>query len=173
MPTFLFPGKVIRDKAKLLAHLRASGFPVDGVGSDDQGLYVFTPKGEKKDPSSAVNTYVPPDYYEIVGNRPPIGESPGSKWAIYSLKADGLDTVTFTVTKKNGKTGATKPDSEQVNIEWHGAREIYVSGATANLVNGVGTFEVGRARQVGGGSFVEVSHPEEKADRAYVKVEVK
>jgi len=79
-----FLGKKVRNPARLWESLKGGGLNVDGVGCMGSDLYVTHPDTE--DPSTEVNAYVQPDYYEFTGDKP---QSAGSLGPKFSIGADG------------------------------------------------------------------------------------
>jgi hypothetical protein len=138
---FWFEGKSVRNPEHFLKYLRDNGFNASGIASQAGGCAIDPAEGEAGDPTTLVDAYVNPDYYEITSDLPS-----------YPLPAGGISyalaagtTGTFTVSKRSGLDGSIKPDADVVGIHWHGDPSMPLGSAEITLVNGQATVNLGPA----------------------------
>lgn len=160
--------RVVHDPERLLAHLINNKFGAEGVSTQGDKTFIFMKDSENRSPEALLKSYVDQDYYEFTADRKGFQEPTGEY--LYQIKRDGVDTLTFTITKRSGKNNAVKPDNETIDFHWHGPKLAFVSASKVNLVKGVGTVSVGRL-YVSGAAIAEAVHPKEEARRATAFVE--
>lgn len=158
--------KTIRDPDGFRDYLIAGGFKAKGVARRGNVLFVQPEADEEKDPTTLVNAYVPPDYYEISSSTPATAGPDGMPCHAQKVGT----TATITVKKKKGSDGSLLPVSEQVDVHWHGSGKMALSSPNVQLTGGQGSVQIGPAPAGSPGGFVGTHNVDPRHPHIQIKI---